>query len=595
MEVYIDGACKNNGKPLAKASYGIFWEPNNIKNINGPVPESYKQTNNTGELYAAVKCLQQIHENQLSNIIIKTDSEYLVRGITNDIVYWKSNNWKLKSSGNDVKNKELWSEIDHLLSNIKVTWAHVARDSEIGQIEADKLAKLALNIKTSGNTVQANNNSIVNVCNNIEWTDDEEETIPMKVTTPRRSISTNKFRKNNNKANSPTFCTMSTLRRIESLLLSTSEEVLNLNDALNCHIDSSNNQFQEMKDKFASLTNTVKVQTNSALTSVQEVFTQTQLIKSDIDVNNKAFINKSNSLWDKLNAVSNEIKSVNLKSSHVNDLTKTVTETPNRKREERISASNKPTPGTYSNAVRSGLPSSSNKPVSLNRTNLGNKHNAQSPTYVEKQRSPINTKYTDREVNSTYPHFHRSFDKKNLFLIGSSTLKKMSPRKMSTQQINTKVKTIRGGRIRDIEDCLIQYISEGRLDCVDVIVIHVGTNNVSDGDSVHAIMDDFKNLICTVRQSLPRTKLVISSILPRPTNSQANRTIYNVNNHLFSLEEQHVEILDNTLDFLYGDQPNLYFICRPCSHKCCWCQSFKPQHYLLRQQSISILKLYIRN
>ncbi|VDI55534.1 ribonuclease HI [Mytilus galloprovincialis] len=164
MEVYIDGACKNNGKPLAKASYGIFWEPNNIKNINGPVPESYKQTNNTGELYAAVKCLQQIHENQLSNIIIKTDSEYLVRGITNDIVYWKSNNWKLKSSGNDVKNKELWSEIDNLLSNIKVTWAHVARDSEIGQIEADKLAKLALNIKTSGNTVQANNNSIVNVC-----------------------------------------------------------------------------------------------------------------------------------------------------------------------------------------------------------------------------------------------------------------------------------------------------------------------------------------------------------------------------------------------------------------------------------------------
>ncbi|VDI13452.1 Hypothetical predicted protein [Mytilus galloprovincialis] len=343
------------------------------------------------------------------------------RGITNDIVYWKSNNWKLKSSGNDVKNKELWSEIDHLLSNIKVTWAHVARDSEIGQIEADKLAKLALNIKTSGNTVQANNNSIVNVCNNIDRTDDEEETIPMKVTTPRR----------------------------------------------------------KMKDKFASLTNTVKVQTNSALTSVQEVFTQTQLIKSDIDVNNKAFINKSNSLWDKLNAVSNEIKSVNLKSSHVNDLTKTVTETPNRKREERISASNKPTPGTYSNA---------------------------------------------ENVNSTNQYQSKDYP---------------------------------GGRIRDIEDCLIQYISEGRLDCVDVIVIHVGTNNVSDGDSVHAIMDDFKNLICTVRQSLPRTKLVISSILPRPTNSQANRTIYNVNNHLFSLEEQHVEILDNTLDFLYGDQPNL--------------------------------------
>ncbi|CAC5356138.1 rnhA [Mytilus coruscus] len=280
MEVYIDGACKNNGKPLAKASY---------------VPESYKQTNNTGELYAAVKCLQQIHDNQISNINIKTDSEYLVRGITSDIVYW--NNWKLKSSGKDVKNKELWSEIDNLLSNINVSWVHVARDSEIGQIEADKLAKLALNIKTSSvNTIQANDQSTVNVCNNIEWSDDEEETIPMKVATPRRSNSNNKLRKTSTKANSPSFCTMSALRRIESLLLSTSEEVLNLNDALNCHIDSSNSQFQEIKDKFASLTNTVKAQTSSALTSVQNVFTQTRLIKSEIQINNKAFVNKSNSL-----------------------------------------------------------------------------------------------------------------------------------------------------------------------------------------------------------------------------------------------------------------------------------------------------------
>ncbi|CAC5401123.1 unnamed protein product [Mytilus coruscus] len=331
MEVYIDGACKNNGKPLAKASYGIFWEPNNIKNINGSVPESYKQTNNTGELYAAVKCLQQIRDYQILNINIKTDSEYLVRG------------------------------------ELKV-------------------------------------------------------------------------------------------------LLSTSEEVLNLNDALNCHIDSSNSQFQEIKDKFASLTNTVKAQTSSALTSVQDVFTQTQLIKSEIEINNTAFVNKSNSIWDKLNAVSNEIKSVNLKSSHVNVLTETVTQTPNRKREGRISAKikqiNKTTPGTYSNAVKSGLPSSSNKPVSLNRTNIGTHHDTQNPTYMERQRSQINTKYTDCDVNSTYPHFLRSSEKKNLFLVGSSTLKKMSPRKMSTEQINTKVKTIRGGRIRDIEDCLIQYISE---------------------------------------------------------------------------------------------------------------------------------------
>ncbi|CAC5403011.1 unnamed protein product [Mytilus coruscus] len=341
------------------------------------------------------------------------------------------------------------------------------REKRIGQIEADKLTKLALNIKTSfENTVQAINQGTVNGCNDIEWSDDEEETITMK-------------------------------------------------KSLHKHI------------------------------------------KSEIEINNKAFVNKSNSLWDKLNSVSNEIKSVNLKSSHVNVITETVTETPNRKREERISATNKTTPGTYSNAVKSGLPSSSNKPVSLNRTNLGDHHDTQNQTYMEKQRSKINSKYTDCEVNSTYPRFLRSSEKKILFLVLSSTLKKMSPKKMSTEQISTKVKTIRGGRIRDIEDCFNQYISEGKLDCVGVIVVHVGTNNVSYGDSVHAIIDDYRNLICTVRQSLLRTKLKISSILPRPTHYQANRTISDVDNRLLSQEEQHVEILDNTLNFHYGDHPNL--------------------------------------
>ncbi|VDI82288.1 Hypothetical predicted protein [Mytilus galloprovincialis] len=92
----------------------------------------------------------------------------------------------------------------------------------------------------------------------------------MKVATPRRIISNNKFRKTSTKADSPSFSTMLTLRRIESLLLSTSEEVLNLNDALNCHIDSSNSQFQEMKDKFASLTNTMVVINQDAICSTDE-------------------------------------------------------------------------------------------------------------------------------------------------------------------------------------------------------------------------------------------------------------------------------------------------------------------------------------
>ena len=124
-------------------------------------------------------------------------------------------------------------------------------------------------------------------CDELECSDDDNETIPMKIVTPRPSTVSYKTSKVNNKNNSPSYGIVTTLRRIESLLLSTAEDVSNINDTLNCHIDSTNRQFQDIQDKFTSLSNTVKVQTNSALAAVEEVFTQTQLIKSEIDLNNQ--------------------------------------------------------------------------------------------------------------------------------------------------------------------------------------------------------------------------------------------------------------------------------------------------------------------
>lgn len=132
----------------------------------------------------------------------------------------------------------------------------------------------------------------------------------MKIVTPRPSTVSYKTSKVSNNNNSPSYGIVTTLRRIESLLLSTAEDVSNINDTLNCHIDSTNKQFQDIQDKFTSFSNTVKVQTNSALAAVEEVFTQTQLIKSEIDLNNQTFANKSKSLWDKVNGVLEEVKAV---------------------------------------------------------------------------------------------------------------------------------------------------------------------------------------------------------------------------------------------------------------------------------------------
>ncbi|VDH93656.1 Hypothetical predicted protein [Mytilus galloprovincialis] len=147
------------------------------------------------------------------------------------------------------------------------------------------------------------------------------------------------------------------------------------------------------------------------------------------------------------------------------------------------------TPGTYSNAVKSGL---------QYRTSQSTTPNTPEPFLRQRGEQIPNVQYHVTELERPkYPLFEKNSNKKNLFLIGSSTLKRMSARKMTTNSITTKVKTIRGGRIRDIENCLIEHISDGKLDCVDVIAVHVGTNNVSDRDTVRTIINDYKNLIHT--------------------------------------------------------------------------------------------------
>ncbi len=80
--VYTDGACSNNGKPYARAGYGVYFGKNDLRNVsecfNGP------QTNNAAELLAIIKALTILCEEIIlgNNIIVYSDSSYAIRCCT---------------------------------------------------------------------------------------------------------------------------------------------------------------------------------------------------------------------------------------------------------------------------------------------------------------------------------------------------------------------------------------------------------------------------------------------------------------------------------------------------------------------------------
>jgi ribonuclease HI len=77
------------------------------------------------ELTAVREALQKCADTSVRDVCIWTDSAYVKNGITKWIHGWKRNGWKTANKC-DVKNKELWVEIDALLEHVtNVEWRWV--------------------------------------------------------------------------------------------------------------------------------------------------------------------------------------------------------------------------------------------------------------------------------------------------------------------------------------------------------------------------------------------------------------------------------------------------------------------------------------
>jgi ribonuclease HI len=97
------------------------------------------------ELLAPIKALKKIPNG--SKVQIFTDSKYVKSGITEWIHNWKKNGWKTANK-QQVKNKELWTELDHLSNEFEIKWSWVkAHSTDKLNNEVDLIARGASNLK----------------------------------------------------------------------------------------------------------------------------------------------------------------------------------------------------------------------------------------------------------------------------------------------------------------------------------------------------------------------------------------------------------------------------------------------------------------
>ena len=137
VTLFTDGACRGNPGPGGWGAYLIFKDKK--KSLYGFEDNT---TNNRMELMAAIEGLKAL--NRSCTIELKTDSKYVLQGITEWMPGWKKNGWKTAAK-KPVKNVDLWQLLDSEVSRHQVNWQWVKGHAGIpGNEMADQLANQAI-------------------------------------------------------------------------------------------------------------------------------------------------------------------------------------------------------------------------------------------------------------------------------------------------------------------------------------------------------------------------------------------------------------------------------------------------------------------
>ncbi len=142
VQLITDGACIGNPGPGGWACVIRFGE--HSKELWGSEKHT---TNNRMELMAAIKGLEMLKEK--CEVNVTTDSQYVMKGITEWIHGWKKKGWVTASKA-PVVNKDLWLELEFETQRHQTTWSWTkGHASHADNNRCDELATTAARNQTS--------------------------------------------------------------------------------------------------------------------------------------------------------------------------------------------------------------------------------------------------------------------------------------------------------------------------------------------------------------------------------------------------------------------------------------------------------------
>ena len=136
VEIFTDGACKGNPGP---GGWGALLRFGDVeRELAGSEAET---TNNRMEMLAAIRALEALK--RPCDVVLTTDSKYLIDGITRWIDGWRKRGWKTAAK-KPVANADLWRDLLDAADPHRIDWCWVKGHAGHAENErADRLASAA--------------------------------------------------------------------------------------------------------------------------------------------------------------------------------------------------------------------------------------------------------------------------------------------------------------------------------------------------------------------------------------------------------------------------------------------------------------------
>jgi len=139
VQLFTDGGCSGNPGPGGWAF--VLRHPASGKQLerSGAEPET---TNNRMELTAVIRGLEALK--RPTRVELVSDSTYVGKGLSEWLVKWKANGWRRRDRDRwvEIKNKDLWQQLDQLLARHRVAFTHIRGHS--GHTENERCDTLAV-------------------------------------------------------------------------------------------------------------------------------------------------------------------------------------------------------------------------------------------------------------------------------------------------------------------------------------------------------------------------------------------------------------------------------------------------------------------